>query len=57
MCTDGDDPTDGDDQVRVRSVQGQQGVYRNIEGLDVANQVVYTLIQTHEAMIEGHTCP
>ena len=34
-------------QALVRNVQDQQGVHRNIEGLEVANQVVYTMIQAH----------
>ncbi|XP_027169446.1 uncharacterized protein LOC113769177 [Coffea eugenioides] len=43
-------------QVLVQSVQDQQGVHRNIEGLDVANRVVYILIQAHEMPSDGHAC-
>ena len=43
-------------QALVRSVQDQQGVHKNIEGLDMANQVVYTLIQANEAPSASHTC-
>ena len=43
-------------QALVRSVQDQQGVHKNIEGLEDAKQVVYTLIQTHEASNSGHAC-
>ena len=42
-------------QTLVRNVQDQQGVHRNIEGLDGDNQVVYTMIQTHEKS-SGHAC-
>ena len=42
-------------QALVRNVQNQQGVYRNIEGLDGDNQVVYTMIQPHEES-SGHAC-
>lgn len=35
-------------QTLVRNVQDQQGVHRDIEGLEGDNQVVYTMIQTHE---------
>ena len=41
-------------QALVRSVQDQQGVHRDIEGLEGDNQVVYTMIQAHEES-SGHT--
>ena len=31
-------------QTLVRNVQDQQEVHKNIEGLEVANQVIYTMI-------------
>ena len=35
-------------QALVRNVQDQQGVHRDIEGLEGDNQVVYMMIQAHE---------
>ena len=35
-------------QALVRNVQDQQGVHRDIEGLEGDNPVVYTMIQAHE---------
>ena len=35
-------------QTLVRNVQDQQGVHRDIEGLEGDNKVVYTMIQAHE---------
>ena len=42
-------------QALVCSVQDQQGVHRDIEGLEGDNQVVYMMIQTHEES-SSHTC-
>ena len=41
-------------QAIVRSVQDQQGVHRDIEGLEGDNQVVYTMIQAHEEPSGDH---
>ena len=43
-------------QTLVRNVQDQQGVHRNIEGLEVATRLNYTLIQANEGSHDGHEC-
>ena len=43
-------------QTLVRNVQDQQGVHRNIEGLEVATRFSYTLIQANEGSNDGYEC-
>ena len=43
-------------QTLVHNIQDEQGAHRNLEGLEDAKQVVYTMIQAHEPAISDHAC-
>ena len=42
-------------QTLVWNVQDQQDVHKNIKGLEVPNQVIYTMIWVHEGSSDGST--